>query len=294
MTSNTLDVLINRYLKEIKDLGYSQRSTVRHAYYVLSDFSDSFGCRPLNHLNGAEIKRWMTASDHLAASTRRNYLSCVRSFARWLVESGRVTKDPTSGIKPPRQSRSVPRAMRTSSIAQLLAYLPDDRSRLMFWLMVGLGLRCCEVANLELSDYDEKAQVLRIVGKGGHERILPVTIEVRSAIAAYLGVRGMVSGPFLQKYSRQKGGLSAGTISQCMSKWMTEAGVKTARGDGVSAHALRHTAASDVLDQCHDLRVVQQMLGHVSLTTTSIYLRRACLDDMRNAMEGRPYRPDAA
>ena len=74
---------------------------------------------------------------------------------------------------------------------------------------------------------------------------------------------------------------------------MSTAGIKRGAGDGVSAHALRHTAASDVLDRCHDVRTVQAMLGHVSIATTQIYLRRADLSRMREAMAGRDYRPAA-
>jgi site-specific recombinase XerD len=73
-------------------------------------------------------------------------------------------------------------------------------------------------------------------------------------------------------------------------QWMVDAGLKRRPRDGVSAHSLRHTCASDVLDACHDLRVVQQMLGHQHLATTAIYLRRADLSQMRDAMAGRRYR----
>ena len=74
---------------------------------------------------------------------------------------------------------------------------------------------------------------------------------------------------------------------------MSDAGIKHRRRDGVSAHALRHTAASDVLDECGDLRVVQAMIGHIHLATTAVYLRRADLAQMREAMAGRDYRPAA-
>lgn len=78
-------------------------------------------------------------------------------------------------------------------------------------------------------------------------------------------------------------------LSALLTKLMVDAGIKGAGRDGISAHALRHTAASDALDRCHDVRTIQAMLGHSSLATTQIYLRRANLDQMREAMGGRYY-----
>ena len=119
--------------------------------------------------------------------------------------------------------------------------------------------------------------------------MLPVPSEARRTLDAWLTVRGVVSGPMIFSYTRPWAPLNADTISTMLSRWMNAAGIKHRRFDGISGHALRHTAASDTLDRCGDPEAVREMLGHISLTTTQIYLRRAQLGRLREAMEGRSY-----
>lgn len=122
-------------------------------------------------------------------------------------------------------------------------------------------------------------------------------MEVVEVLAAYLVVRGrragplFLPGPHCSRWSAD-GHLSPDRIGKIVARALVDAGVHTP-GDGRSAHALRHTAASDVLDRCDNVRTVQTMLGHKSLQTTQRYLRRASLGQLRNAMEGRHY-DDAA
>lgn len=144
------------------------------------------------------------------------------------------------------------------------------------------------------TDYDPAAATIEVTGKGLHERVVPVPGEVAAVLDRYLSTVGVMSGPLIRSSRIPSRGLSAETISTYVSRWMADAGVKVGRWDGRSAHALRHTAASDVLDVCGDLRVVQAMLGHEHLSSTSIYLRRAKLDQLRAAMEGRDYGQAAA
>lgn len=106
---------------------------------------------------------------------------------------------------------------------------------------------------------------------------------------AYLDRFPASFGPLVRSYRDPSKSLGADTLSGMVAEWMRAAGVKRRSRDGVSAHCFRHTAASDVLDNCNDLRVVQQMLGHQHLTTTAIYLRRASMGKMREAMAGRRY-----
>lgn len=159
----------------------------------------------------------------------------------------------------------------------------------MLWLMVGMGLRCVEVSRADVADFDPAACTLLVRGKAGHERVLPVPVDIAALVVGYLDEVGWQAGPLVRPLSGQHRRVSEHTLSRRVADIMREALVKRRPHDGVSAHALRHTAASDVLDRCHDVRVVQQMLGHQSLATTQIYLRRASLDQLREAMEGRTY-----
>lgn len=286
----TLTPYVTEYVRARRAARDIAFDTARGQEYELRRFAHTFGNRPLAQLTAKAVDRWLAEIAHLAPSTRRSKLSTVRGFCLWLVDEGHIDLNPTSKIKRIRQPRSVPRALRWDDVSRLMGSLPDQRARAICALMVGLGLRCVEVERAGTGDYDPRAGTLRVVGKGGHERVLPVPREVSSELDRYLGEVGMTPGPLIRSQRQPWRGIDAGTLSNYMAEWMRAAGVKHSKRDGVSAHALRHTAASDVLDRCGDLRVVQEMLGHAQLATTSIYLRRANLGQMRDAMSGRDYR----
>lgn len=285
----TLAGRVEQYVKVRRARGELGVDTARNQLCHLRGLAESFGARPIDQLTRKAIHRWQETVGHLAPASRRQQLSTVRMFCRWLVEIHVIDVDPTAGLPPVRQPRTVPRALPHKSVVALLGEAPDGRARAIVWLMVGLGLRCCEVSRLEVADYDPAGPWLTVRGKGGHERVLPVVAEVRSVLDRYLDETGIVHGPLIRSYREPWAGLQPGTISGLVAGWMSAAGVKSRRRDGVSAHALRHTAASDVLDSCGDVRVVQEMLGHAHLATTAIYLRRSSLGQLRTAMSGRSY-----
>lgn len=283
----TLTPHIRRYLAERRSAGTYCRKSIASVEGRLRGLDQSFGNRPLTQLNRRAIERWQATLDHLAQSSRSSYLASVRTFTAWLTLDGAVPTDPCAGVPPIRRPRSVPRAQPPAAVAAVLAACEDARDRAIVWLMVGCGLRRAEVAQARWEDYDPEGATLLVHGKAGHERLLPVPEAVRDALAAVRG-RGNV-GPIIRSRCGH-GGISAARVGDRASALMRKAGIKHAPYDGVSGHALRHTSASDVLERCGDLRVVQAMLGHEHLTSTAIYLRRADLGSMRAAMEGRTYR----
>lgn len=216
----------------------------------------------------------------------------VRCFCAWLVERGHVKRDPCYGMKAPRKPRTVPRALRRDDVAAVLAAAPDLRARLVAILMLQEGLRCGEVAALELGDMDLREGIVRVVGKGGHQRMLAITQEAREEIHAYLGQYPANAGPLIRSYQYPARGLSPVTIGSMMRKMMYEAGVKQRPRDGVSAHALRHTCATDMLRAGAHVRDVQAALGHQALATTEIYIP-LLVDTLSDAMGGRTYLRDA-
>lgn len=209
-------------------------------------------------------------------------------FLDWLVDRGVLDTNPALNFTV-KQPRSVPRALPPRRVAELMLQLPDNRARAIVQLQVGLGLRCVEVSRLSMADYDPIARTVLVKGKGSHERMLPVTEAVARALDAYLAEHGRTAGPLIRSYVRPWAGIDARTISGMVRRWMRDAGVKGRAWDGISAHALRHSAASDVLEKCADVTIVQAMLGHSNAATTSRYLRRAQLGRLREAMEGRDY-----
>jgi integrase/recombinase XerC len=237
-----------------------------------------------------DIGRWKAARADLRPSTLRSHFSMIRMFSAWLHLRGDLAANPTVGLRGPRQPRHIPRALNSAAVARLLQVAPDARARAIVMIMVGMGLRCVEVERLELGGWDHRSGEVVVRGKFDDERMLPVPAEVARAINEYLIEFPASTGPLIRSYRRPGHALRADTLSGMVSEWMRAAGVKSMPKDGVAAHSLRHTAASDVLDRCGDLRVVQEMLGHRNLATTSIYLRRARVEQLREAMEGRDYK----
>jgi integrase/recombinase XerC len=265
--------------------------TARNYRSSLRGFALFYGDQPLRELQSDDIEAWLESRGYLTAATRRGDLSALRGFSHWLVRQHVIATNPTDDVERIKVPDAVPRALDRDQVAMLLDVCPDARARAIVWLQVGLGLRCSEVARLHVEDWSRRAGVLLVHGKGSRDRELPVVADVTRALAEYLREWPTPRGPLIRSY-RTPRALRPDTISGMVSEWMRAAGIKLVARDGVSAHALRHTAASDVLEQSKDLRAVQDMLGHRQLATTAIYLRRASLGRLRDAMEGRAY--DAA
>lgn len=285
----TLTELATGYLEERVSRGELDPMTARNHRSALTRFCCSVGTKPVERLNVKDVERWLETRAHLRPTTRRSQFSYVLTFCAWLERHGHIHRNPAADLRPPRVPKSVPRALPAAYIAKLVGRAPDARGRAIVWLMVGMGLRCCEVSNLTLDDWDRHAEHMRIVGKGANERVIPVPQEVTEAVEDYLRHHPASLGPLIRSYREPEKSLTADTLSGMVSEWMRAAKIKRAARDGVSAHSLRHTCASDVLDREPDLRVVQQLLGHQHLTTTCIYLRRASMGKLREAMAGRSY-----
>lgn len=258
------------------------RKTAIRQRSVLRGFAVSFGRRAPKNMGAADIERWMVSRRGISTSTMRQELVTVRGFVTWLRREGHLFRDPMRDIRNPRLPRSVPRSLTQVQVASLLAVLPDARANAIVMLMLGLGLRRAEVARLQCGDWDQVARTLHVVGKGDHERLLPVPARVATALDEY---RVQVTAGHLIRRLDGRGPLTTNRISELMQTWMTAAGIKRAAWDGKACHSLRHTLASEVADVEPDLRVLQQILGHVNLTSTQIYIRGAEMTKLRVALE---------
>lgn len=261
-----------------------QLNTASRQRSILMAFADSYGKRPINLMGRKHIEQWLEDRRDLAAASRRNEFQAVRQFTRWLLLERHIKSDPCGAIKAPKVPRSVPRAMPEHDVMQLLNVLPDARARVVVSLMLRMGLRRGEVISVQTGDYDPTAGTLTVVGKGGHTRLLPVPADVAHDLRVYAAQHGATAGHLIRR-SDGRGGISNSRMGQLVRQWMEDAGVKARPGDGRAAHSLRHTMATNVVNVEPDLRVVQQILGHVSLTSTQVYLQHADLPKMRAAME---------
>lgn len=264
--------------------GEISASTGARVRGVLRGFARTLGRKPVAQLSRRDIERWMATRGHLAPGTRRYEFTTVRFFVRHLVTNGHMRRDPTMGMRAPRVPRSAGRALGRSETEAIEAILPDARAWAIYVLMRWMGLRRCEVLALELGDWDRRGEMMRVRGKGGHERDVPVPSWAAARLSAYVIETGATAGPLIRTLDATRG-ISNSYLGRLMTTWMDDAGVKRRALDGRGCHSLRHTIASEVAESGADVRVIQDLLGHVSLTSTQIYLRRAATARIRDALE---------
>jgi site-specific recombinase XerC len=261
-------------------------STGARVRSILLGFAESYGRRPVRLLGRRHVELWLEQRQDLSPASLRNEFQAVRQFTRWLLAERHIRTDPVAQMRAPRVPRSVPRAIPEADVRRLLDVLPDARARLVVGLMLLAGLRRGEVIGVQLGDYDPGDTAggsLTVTGKGGHTRIIPVTDELARMIDGYLLERGRSAGPLILR-NDGTGGISNSRVGQLVRMYMEASGVKQRAGDGRAAHSLRHTLATRIAKVEPDLRVVQNVLGHRSLTSTQIYLRHAELGRVRDAM----------
>jgi integrase/recombinase XerC len=204
-------------------------------------------------------------------------LSAVRSFFRYLVKYGYITDSPADSILTPKQEKTIPAYLTVDDMFRLLDSIKDDtlpglRNRAIFETIYSCGIRVSELAGLNLFDVDAASHVIRVLGKGNKQRIVPIGKKAIGAIKNYRnkleaesGVHSDKNGPlFLNK---NNGRLTTRSIARILDKLVRECGMQTP----VSPHGLRHSFATHMLDAGADLRVVQELLGHKSLSTTQKY-----------------------
>jgi len=199
-------------------------------------------------------------------------LSALRTFFRYLVREGTLQRNPADVISSPRKENYLPKILSVDETFRLLdkGYAPDAlslRDRAMFELLYSSGLRVGELAALNVVNLDLNHGLVRVVGKGRKERIVPVGSKAREAIRAYLESRGRTAQDQPLFLNNRGGRLTARSIERNLKQQLIKAGIfKEA-----TPHSLRHSFATHLLDGGADLRAIQELLGHVSLSTTQKY-----------------------
>ncbi|MHB1193364.1 MAG: tyrosine recombinase XerC [Longimicrobiales bacterium] len=204
-------------------------------------------------------------------------LSAARTFFRFLHLEDRIPHNPTRAVRAPKVDRHLPGHLSTADIQVVFEVaesraaentLQATRDLLILELLYGSGLRLSELHGLDLDALDRRSAQVRVLGKGSKERIVPVTRRSLAALERYEPRRGEVAGGGGAVLVNARGGrLSRRSIQEAVRR-----GLEAAAGArGLSAHALRHTFATHLLEQGADLLAVKELLGHVSLSTTRIY-----------------------
>jgi integrase/recombinase XerD len=276
MTSPDLDlflehVIVERGLRQ-NSLEAYQRDLVRYLDYLAERGY------AVTALNRTVVPRYLLALRESGLSPRSvaRHLSAIRQFHRFLVRQGRATEDPTAHVESPKPWRRLPGVLNTEEVERLLA-VPQPttpaglRDRAILEVMYASGLRVSEAVGLRLAHLDLGVGILRVVGKGDKERLVPVGDMALDSVRDYLkrGRPALAKEPpaeqlFLGRHGR---GLTRQTVWHLITRCAQVAGITKP----VSPHTLRHSFATHLLEGGADLRAVQLMLGHADIGTTQIY-----------------------
>jgi integrase/recombinase XerD len=226
---------------------------------------------------------WLRASGRAPASVARAIVA-VRAVHRFLAVEGHVDTDPGADVATPRVPQSLPKALSEAQVEALLgAVVGDDmvarRDRGILEVLYATGLRISELVGLSIVDVDLDAAQIRAYGKGSKERLVLVGRPARRALAAWLdpGGRGAMSPPRWARRGDAEAvflNVRGGRLSR-QGAWgiVRKYGNRVGLGDALTPHVLRHSCATHMLDHGADIRYVQELLGHASITTTQVYTK---------------------
>ena len=233
----------------------------------------------ISELRPADVRAFMAhrRGDGVGARTLGRQIAALRSFARFCERRGIATTTAFTSVRPPKQPKSLPKALSVGDSAALVeasGSLSEEpwiaaRDTAVLMLLYGCGLRISEALGIKRGEAPiEAMDAIRVVGKGGRERIVPVLPAVRRAVEAYIDLVPFPLTHDMALFRGQRGGpLSPRIVQLAIAQLRGALGLEA----NVTPHALRHSFATHLLGRGGDLRTIQELLGHASLSTTQIY-----------------------
>lgn len=262
--------------------GYSKNTVKAYLTDVLdlSDYLQAQDVTQVQDLNLELLREWLWAVSQRdsAKSTLARKSAAVRSFTAWLAVEKLVTADPGQRLKSPKAERHLPKVVAKDSLNEVFSHLKtlaetgdanSVRDRLVFEMLYATGCRVSELCSLDLLAVDLGRNIIRVMGKGSKERVVPFGLPARDALDAWLNVRASlqpITGEQALLINAKGKRLGVRAVYQLVASLL----INTSTGVA-GPHTLRHTAATHLLDGGADLRAVQELLGHASLSTTQIY-----------------------
>lgn len=257
-----------------KEKNYS-RHTLRAYRTDLESFFDFLRVKKRKHVDQNAITLFMgfLLKYGLDARSVARKLSCIKSFFRFLKRTKVISENPAIIIKTPKTKKHLPGFLSYVQVKKALE-ISNPRDRAIMEVLYSCGLRTSELVNLRISDIDLNRDEVKVKGKGNKQRIVPVGKPAKNAVLNYLKVRHnpdkqkAVGSDVPELFLNYRGGsLSTRSVQNIVRKYL----VKLARATGTNPHILRHSFATHLLENGADLRAVQELLGHASLSTVQIY-----------------------
>ena len=286
-TSTTGDSLLEEYLEILRSQRQLSPHTLSSYALDLRELQQFAGAQAIAELSAAQIRRF-TSQLHAHGQNARSIarkLSSWRGFYRWLMEQHDFSNNPVEGIRAPKKSKPLPKALGADDAVRLVSHQGGDEAtpranRAMFELLYSSGLRVSELVGLDVtaiheSDYTSAGWVdlaqaeVHVTGKGNKPRIVPVGAPALAALRDWLAIRGSLvkADPHPLFLSERGTRISARLVQLRIKAHAQSLGIPA----NVHPHMLRHSFASHVLQSSGDLRAVQEMLGHSSIAATQVY-----------------------
>lgn len=262
------------YLQVVRRAPASSLAGRRQDLQRFLEFADERGLARVEQIDVHALRAYVARRSRLglAPVSVRRELSSLRSFLQAQCRTGRLLANPAAEVRSPKVARRLPSAFEAEPLNAALDQESEGaleaRDRAMAELLYSCGLRLGELQPLQLGQFDAGLSEVRVTGKGGKTRVLPVGAQARSALAAWLAVRPGGQGGGQALFPGRDGEpLSRSAIAGRLKLWAQRAGL----AGRVHPHRFRHAFATHLLEGSGDLRAVQELLGHANLATTQIY-----------------------
>ncbi|GAB3531634.1 tyrosine recombinase XerC [Arthrobacter tecti] len=284
-----------RYLAQERNRSAHTVRAYRGDIEHFAAFAAGQGLTSLQEVDLSCLRAWLGSLDRtgLSRATLARRAATVRSFLAWAAREDLITADPSLRLKAPKRQSALPDVLTVSQLGPLLAATQAAavggepaalRARAVLELLYGSGIRVGELVGLDIDDLDTDRRTLKVLGKGNRERTVPYGVPAAHAVHDWLA-RGR------PRWARSESGAAlllgprGGRLDQRQARSIVDKLLRTVEGTGASGpHALRHTAATHLLDGGADLRSVQELLGHRSLSTTQLYTH-VSVDRLRRSYE---------
>ena len=274
-----MQALIDRftqYLTIERNLSPHTRTAYLRDLGEFKYFLEKQGCsgrEQISRLDGFMLRRYLAElhkSNQRTSIARK--LSSLRTFFRYLVREGLIAGNPAEGLSTPKLNRYLPKTLSVDEAKALMEHGYDQsllslRDRAIVELFYSSGLRISELTGLDIGSLNLQEKLVRVLGKGRKERILPIGGHAYQALLNYLELRGMPGEDEPLFLNARGGRLTPRSVQRNLKTRLIKSGVIK----DISPHALRHTFATHLLDGGADLRAIQELLGHASLSTTQKY-----------------------